>query len=116
MTFQWSRSAVAGLRGFARSKLTSLSLFYDSARPDQMSQLHQPDACGWAQATSDGYCLNCDPSAGHEDEFGQEWDCTHCGGEGLCWDGSDPLGNCPDEPHRCHACGGSGNRRDQTVF
>jgi hypothetical protein len=45
-----------------------------------------------------------------------EYDCTHCGGEGLCWDGSDPLGNCPDEPHRCHACGGSGNRKDQRIF
>ena len=45
-----------------------------------------------------------------------DWPCTHCGGEGLCMDGSDPLGNCPDEPHRCHACGGSGNRRGQTIF
>lgn len=53
-----------------------------------------------------------------ENEFDGELEleCTHCGGEGLCWDGSDPLGNCPDEPHRCHACGGSGNRRDQTLF
>lgn len=42
--------------------------------------------------------------------------CTHCGGEGLCFDGSDPLGNCPDDPHRCHACNGSGKRRDQTLF
>lgn len=43
-------------------------------------------------------------------------ECTHCGGEGLCWDGSDPLGNCPDDPHRCHACAGSGKRKDQTIF
>lgn len=43
-------------------------------------------------------------------------ECTHCGGEGLCWDGSDPLGNCPDEPHRCHACGGSGRRKDQVIW
>lgn len=52
------------------------------------------------------------------DEFDddREYDCTHCGGEGLCWDGADPLGNCPDEPHRCHACGGSGNRKDQVIF
>ena len=42
--------------------------------------------------------------------------CTHCNGEGLCWDGSDPLGNCPDGPHRCHACGGSGARKDQTIW
>jgi hypothetical protein len=43
-------------------------------------------------------------------------ECSHCGGEGLCWDGSDPLGNCPDEMHRCHACNGSGKRRDQVIF
>lgn len=45
-----------------------------------------------------------------------EWECTHCNGEGLCWDGADPLGDCLDEPHRCHACGGSGKREDQRVF
>ena len=52
-------------------------------------------------------------------EFGEDIDlleCTHCGGEGLCWDGDDPLGECPGEPHRCHACNGSGNRRDQVIF
>ncbi len=43
-------------------------------------------------------------------------DCTHCGGEGLCWDGADPLGDCPDEPHNCHACGGSGDIEDQMIF
>jgi len=43
-------------------------------------------------------------------------ECTHCGGDGLCEDGSDPLGRCPEEPHRCHACGGSGNRSDQVIF
>ena len=50
------------------------------------------------------------------DEAYDELECTHCGGEGTCEDGSDPLGNCPDESHRCHACGGSGRRRDQTIF
>jgi hypothetical protein len=44
------------------------------------------------------------------------WWCTYCGGEGLCTDGSDPLGNCPDEAHPCHACGGSGRGKDQTIF
>ena len=53
----------------------------------------------------------------HDDyDDGHDLECTHCGGEGLCWDGSDPLGDCPDEPHRCHACGGSGDRKDQTIF
>lgn len=52
------------------------------------------------------------PIYADEDEY---W-CTHCGGEGDCMDGSDPLGDCPDEPHRCHACGGSGKRSDQWLF
>lgn len=51
-----------------------------------------------------------------DDEFDPEWACTHCNGEGLCWDGADPLGDCPDEPHSCHACYGSGRREDQWVF
>lgn len=42
--------------------------------------------------------------------------CTHCGGEGHCDDGADPLGNCPDELHPCHACRGSGKRKDQVIF
>jgi hypothetical protein len=53
----------------------------------------------------------------YDDDYGSDdLECTHCAGEGLCWDGSDPLGNCSDDPHRCHACGGSGNRKDQTIF
>lgn len=50
----------------------------------------------------------------------EQWDdllaCTHCNGEGVCWDGADPLGDCPEEPHRCHACGGTGDRGDQVHF
>lgn len=50
----------------------------------------------------------------------EDWDdlfaCTHCGGEGICYDGADPLGNCPGTVHRCHACNGSGNREDQRIF
>jgi hypothetical protein len=42
--------------------------------------------------------------------------CSHCNGEGLCWDGSDPLGDCPDEMHDCHACRGSGRGRDQVIW
>jgi hypothetical protein len=58
----------------------------------------------------------------HQDDlpdFGGDFDddpCSHCGGEGLCWDGADPLGNCPDDPHRCHACNGSGRAKDQTLW
>ena len=51
-----------------------------------------------------------------EEGYDPEWACTHCNGEGLCWDGSDPLGDCPDDPHACHACYGSGRRRDQWLF
>lgn len=45
-----------------------------------------------------------------------EWACTHCGGSGDCYDGSDPLGDCGDEIHACHACYGTGKRKDQWVF
>jgi hypothetical protein len=50
------------------------------------------------------------------DYYGGEDVCTHCNGEGLCMDGADPLHSCPDEPHRCHACGGSGDRKHQVIF
>lgn len=53
-----------------------------------------------------------DPTYDEPDDPG----CTHCGGEGLCWDGADPLDDCPDEPHPCHACRGSGRRKDQWLF
>ena len=53
-----------------------------------------------------------DPIESFDDEAG----CTHCGGDGFCDDGSDPLGNCPDTLHRCHACNGSGDREDQVIF
>jgi hypothetical protein len=43
-------------------------------------------------------------------------ECTWCSGGGICYDGADPLGNCTDYPHDCHACHGSGKRADQTVF
>jgi hypothetical protein len=43
-------------------------------------------------------------------------DCTHCGGSGDCAAGADPLWDCPEEFHACHACGGSGKRRDQRIF
>lgn len=57
----------------------------------------------------------------HPDYYRDEPDdddarCTHCGGEGLCAEGADPLGDCPDELHRCHACGGSGEGRDQVIW
>jgi DnaJ-class molecular chaperone len=50
------------------------------------------------------------------DDGGHELECTHCGGEGTCDDGADPLLTCPDELHPCHACKGSGLRRDQVIF
>lgn len=50
------------------------------------------------------------------DDFGNELECTHCGGEGTCDANANPLWDCDDELHPCHACRGSGNRRDQTIF
>jgi hypothetical protein len=50
------------------------------------------------------------------DDDDRELECTHCGGEGTCEDGSDPLVTCPEEPHPCHACNGSGLRRDQRIW
>jgi DnaJ-class molecular chaperone len=47
------------------------------------------------------------------DDFGHELKCTICGGEGTCDDNADPLWDCDEIPHPCHACGGTGNRRDQ---
>lgn len=42
--------------------------------------------------------------------------CSRCLGEGLCWDGADPLDDCPEDPHPCHACKGSGRGKDQVHF
>lgn len=42
--------------------------------------------------------------------------CTHCNGEGTCDANTDPLGNCGEEDHPCHACNGTGDRRDQVIF
>ena len=51
------------------------------------------------------------------DETGEwEYDCTHCGGSGECDANADPLWDCDDNPHPCHACGGTGNRSDQRIF
>lgn len=60
-----------------------------------------------------------DRAAAYEDVEFEDFDdpgCTHCGGEGICWDGADPLGDCPDDPHPCHACGGSGRAKDQVIW
>lgn len=54
-----------------------------------------------------------------EDDFDDEGfvlACTHCNGEGTCDANSDPLGDCGELDHPCHACGGSGDRRNQRVF
>jgi len=60
--------------------------------------------CGYA----DENCVCDDPD--------MDLECTWCGGDGLCDDNSDPLWDCDDNPHACHACGGSGRRKDQRVF
>jgi DnaJ-class molecular chaperone len=57
-----------------------------------------------------------DDSGPDDDDFGQEWDCTHCAGEGTCDDNANPLWDCDDQLHPCHACGGSGKCSDQRIF
>jgi hypothetical protein len=52
-----------------------------------------------------------------DDEFDDEWSCTHCGGEGyrevddIWWDDCDEFGQGP-----CTSCRGTGERRHQWVF
>lgn len=53
---------------------------------------------------------------GEHEDFMDDLDCTHCGGEGDCDANANPLWDCDDQFHPCHACGGSGKRRDQTIF
>lgn len=52
----------------------------------------------------------------YTDDFGHELECTICCGEGTCDDNADPLWDCDDILHPCHACGGSGKRRDQRYW
>jgi DnaJ-class molecular chaperone len=60
-------------------------------------------------------------SAAMEDEGDdEEYDrlaCTRCGGDGFC-QGDDPFWEAWDEfgDVECPACGGSGDRNDQSVF
>lgn len=61
------------------------------------------------------YCGDVEEDNCHCDDR-DDLDCTHCGGDGICDDGADPLWSCPPEPHFCHACKGTGNRRDQVIF
>jgi hypothetical protein len=51
-----------------------------------------------------------------EDVDDDDFECTHCGGEGLCDANANPLWDCDDQFHACHACGGSGKRSDQRIF
>jgi len=51
-----------------------------------------------------------------EDEYDDELDCSWCGGEGV-QDNDDPLWygfDCDWIPCRC--CGGTGQRKHQTIF
>ena len=53
----------------------------------------------------------CDDDGEYEDDDAA---CTHCGGEGTCEQGCDP--GWYDDIHPCHACSGTGNRRDQVIW
>lgn len=66
-------------------------------------------------------CPDCgydEPNCRCDDEdFMDDLDCTHCGGDGICDAGDDDIGgSCPSEAHFCHACRGTGRRRDQVIF
>jgi len=52
-----------------------------------------------------------------EDDYGEEWYCTWCGGDGTT-DDLDPLeDDCDMYGYgRCTACNGTGLRKHQTVF
>ena len=58
------------------------------------------------------YHENC--RCGEYEDADDDLPCTHCNGEGDCDCGMDPLWY--DEIHRCHACNGTGKRRDQVIF
>lgn len=51
------------------------------------------------------------------DDDDDGWACTHCGGDGYC-EVDDPLWDDCDEYGigDCSACGGTGERKHQTVF
>lgn len=50
-------------------------------------------------------------------EYEDDWDCTHCCGDGICNEVPDWIGgSCPLESHYCHACRGTGRRSDQVIF
>lgn len=66
----------------------------------------------------DDFCPDCGfVDCGCYDDSDDDLECTHCGGDGICDDGYDDIGgSCPSEAHFCHACRGTGNRRDQVIF
>jgi hypothetical protein len=72
---------------------------------------------------SDGFheeCPDCgydEPNCQCDKDFMDDLDCTHCCGDGICDDGYDDIGgSCPSTAHFCHACKGTGRRRDQVFF
>ena len=71
------------------------------------------------ESVNEEVCPDCgfNPQNCDCDEFDIDLlDCTHCGGEGDCDANANPLWDCDDQFHPCHACGGSGKRRDQRIF
>jgi hypothetical protein len=103
-SYGWARDETAADEGVGRG---------EEPRPvsEGTEPVASPDA---GQRQSEADCS--DDLDEWVDEYDDELDCTHCDGGGDCFDGSDPLGDCPDEAHPCHACGGSGRRSDQRIF
>lgn len=71
-------------------------------------------------AMHDDWCPDCgcdELNCRCDEAFEDEWDCTHCAGDGICDEGADWIGgSCPLEAHACHACHGTGRRSDQRIF
>ena len=49
-------------------------------------------------------------------DFGQEWDCTHCGGEGTCDAGADHVVGLPGRVAPVSRVRQVEKRADQTIF
>lgn len=75
------------------------------------------EGCPYAVADGAGHDTRVGPYT--DDDFDDEGfvlTCTHCSGEGTCDDNANPSWDCDENPHPCHACGGSGDRHDQRIF
>ena len=50
-----------------------------------------------------------------DEEYDEEWVCTLCGGDGTM-ENDDPVFYGHNRDVKCSACGGTGERKNQTIF